>query len=281
MNTPLKHFSVRRATVPALLLVAVASVVTLSARAWYQELTAPITCMLRFPDPKPQNGYIEFQVLSQEAIEPMFHGQIMVFLTPNEYSPPTPTVLEYRSSGGGTYADTVGKLRMAEFDDQGSLRMPSPAEFGYVNIGRAHRWFPFDNGKFHLQFSFEPLVLPGFIRITNRVPGFVVECPLQASRNPDGSLDIRFNLTRSPLVQLVAVVLCFAMVIFGITMFGLKSYESLATAVASYFFSLWSIRHIVSSEVRIFPSLLDMFILTVSVLVLTGLVWRVLRHGDP
>jgi hypothetical protein len=224
---------------------------------------------------------VEFQVLSQQAVEPMFDGQILVLLTPSEYPQPPPKVLRYARSAGLHYAVTTGTLQLMPLGNQGNLRMPDFAKFSYINLGNTHRWFPFDNGIFDFHFSLDPLVTPGYIRIVSRVPGFLLNCPTQAHRNPDGSIDVTFKLARSPLVRLVCVVLFFAVAIFGVTMFGLKSYESLATAVASYFFSLWSIRHIVSSEVHVFPTLLDMFILTVSTLVLSGLVWRVLRREEP
>jgi len=44
--------------------------------------------------------------------------------------------------------------------------------------------------------------------------------------------------------------------------------EALPTSIASFFFSLWSIRAILSSEMKTFPTVLDLAILSLCVLLL-------------
>jgi hypothetical protein len=80
-----------------------------------------------------------------------------------------------------------------------------------------------------------------------------------------------FEARRNPLVQLTAVVLVGAGVLFllGIVLFVKK--ESLPTSIASFFFSLWSIRAILSSEMKTFPTSLDLAILSLCVLLLVAL----------
>ena len=97
---------------------------------------------------------------------------------------------------------------------------------------------------------------------------------VKVKRLDGGSVHLEFELRRSPLVQLSAVVLGAAGLLFLVLIMRLEKVESLATSVASYFFALWSIRGIMSSEIRVFPTLLDAWILTLCVLLIVALIWR-------
>jgi len=111
--------------------------------------------------------------------------------------------------------------------------------------------------------------------VTNRVPGFIMQCEnVKVKRLDGGSVHLEFELRRSPLVQLSAIVLGAAGLLFLVLIMRLEKVESLATSVASYFFALWSIRGIMSSEIRVFPTLLDAWILTLCVLLIVALIWR-------
>lgn len=132
---------------------------------------------------------------------------------------------------------------------------------------------------FDFSIQFTPHVIPHFVRVVNRVPGFVSACDtLAAKREVDGQLAIKFSLYRSPLVKLAAVILCVAATVFLVLIPALESNERVATAVASYFFALWSIRNILSSQIRIFPTLLDCYVLTLCVGMVCVLIWRVHRR---
>ena len=73
-------------------------------------------------------------------------------------------------------------------------------------------------------------------------------------------------MRRNPIVQLMATVIFLAAALFALIIpFGVKR-EALPTAVASFFFSLWSTRGILSSEMKVFPTLFDLGILVLCVL---------------
>ncbi len=89
-----------------------------------------------------------------------------------------------------------------------------------------------------------------------------------------GKFHLSFELRRSPLIQLSAIVLGVAGLVFLVIIMTLEKVELLAPSVASYFFALWSIRGILSSEIRVFPTLLDAWILTLCVVLVVLLIWK-------
>ena len=83
-----------------------------------------------------------------------------------------------------------------------------------------------------------------------------------------------FSLTRSPLVQFVAVVLLAAATLLVVPIVLLNDRRTKATAVASYFFSLWSIRAAFASQMMTFPTTLDLAVLSLcAVLPVALLLW--------
>lgn len=87
-------------------------------------------------------------------------------------------------------------------------------------------------------------------------------------------LDVR----RNRLVQLVAVVIFSAAALFTILVPFTVKRDSLAAAIASFFFSVWSTRGILSSQMKVFPTLFDLGILSLCVLLLLFLAVRFLRE---
>jgi hypothetical protein len=160
--------------------------------------------------------------------------------------------------------------------------MNNPASLDLVRKKGAHRYFPFDSAQFGFDLRITPPVDLRVIRIMNRVSGFVMDCgSVKATRPDEGVLHVEFQLRRNPLVQLTAVVLCIAAAVFMVLIAFMRA-ESLAPSVASFFFSLWSIRAILSSQIKTFPTLLDGFILTLCALLLLILGWKlVLTKGTP
>ena len=92
---------------------------------------------------------------------------------------------------------------------------------------------------------------------------------------PD-TLHTHFVMQRNPLVQLMATVLFVAAALFAIIIPLSVKPDSLPTAVASFFFSVWSIRGILSSEMKVFPTLLDLGILFLCVLLILLIGLRIL-----
>jgi len=159
--------------------------------------------------------------------------------------------------------------------DGNTLRATKDVDFDLVTTNGAHRDFPFDSGVFDFTLNFEPYLPFGMVRIVNRVPGFVAEClEAKVERYADSSLHIRFTLRRSPLLQITAIVLAVGFLIFLGFIVSLHDVKSLATATASFFFSIWSIRNVLGSEIHVFPTLLDCFLLTVGIGLVIALSWK-------
>ena len=78
------------------------------------------------------------------------------------------------------------------------------------------------------------------------------------------------------MTQLTALVLCVASFVFLVLIVRLEKTESLAASVASFFFSLWSIRVILGSDIKTFPTFIDLWILTLCILMVFGLIGKVL-----
>jgi hypothetical protein len=67
---------------------------------------------------------------------------------------------------------------------------------------------------------------------------------------------------------MMAIAILMAAAIFVLIIPFTVKRDALATSVASFFFSIWSIRGILSSEMKVFPTLLDVMILFLCVLLL-------------
>src|ERR1700734_3738798 len=81
-------------------------------------------------------------------------------------------------------------------------------------------------------------------------------------------------MKRNPLVQMTATVLMVAALLFLVAIILSVKREALPTAIASYFFSLWSIRGILASEMRTFPTRLDLAILCLCVVLVVSMGMR-------
>lgn len=143
--------------------------------------------------------------------------------------------------------------------------------------GKSHRYFPFDSAGFDQTFESRPLLEVSGVKVTNRVDGFVLDCAsVSARRSADGAIKLRFALSRNPLTQLFAVATGGASVIFGLLILQSKNTGALSNAALSAFFSMWSVRTILSSQMRVFPTLFDVTILAASMALLLAVLWRVL-----
>jgi Flp pilus assembly protein TadB len=91
-------------------------------------------------------------------------------------------------------------------------------------------------------------------------------------------LGVRFDLKRNRLIWLFAVVFVVIAAVFALIIIQLADVQALATSVASYFLSLWSLRRIMEGEIKVFPTVFDAMILGLSILLLVLLVFRVAVH---
>ncbi len=263
-------------------LLALGSIVFLAllVQSWKLQTNQRVTCSPFISEPGRLNGYLEIQLLEQHAVEPTFNGKIFVYsLSPSDAQH---TSVNIRRSGDRNYGASEIDISLMSSNEKFkgiSTFETKPhdwKEFGLIAERGLHRYFPFDSSIFDFEVELDPPLEIQFVRVTNRVPGFIVQCEqVKASRLDDGKIHVVFELTRSPIVQLTAVVLGVAGLLFLVFIIKLESIDSLATSVASYFFGLWSIRGIMSSEIRVFPTLFDAWILTLCVVLIVLLTWKV------
>lgn len=147
--------------------------------------------------------------------------------------------------------------------------------FAVVSRSGLHQYFPFDSATFDFTLSAVPRFDQRRLLIINRVPGFVLPCDqLSFSQNTKGDLHVSFALW---LIQLFVIVLSLALVVFIAPIVRIKETGALAAAVASYFFSAFSLRTIIGDQIKTFPTLFDCWILTVCM----GMLVSLYRFSGP
>jgi len=163
-----------------------------------------------------------------------------------------------------------------------ALRPQVPAEFALVTETGSHQKFPYDSARFDVELDIDPPIDFRVIRIVNRVPGFVMHCStLQAHRPNARTLRINFGLERSLIIWLFAVMLLVASIGFLVLILLTAQLSNLATSMAAFFLSLWSLRRILESLIKTFPTLLDYWMLTICILALLGAGWKVYSLKRP
>ena len=139
----------------------------------------------------------------------------------------------------------------------------------FYRVSGSHRDFPFDSATIDFDTTFKPELQLKFLMIRNLNSGFYVPCDsAKATSDPSGKVHINFEIRRYPLVQVMAIVILMAAALFVLIIPFTVRREALPTSVASFFFSIWSIRGIWSSEMKVFPTRLDIIILFLCVLLL-------------
>jgi hypothetical protein len=248
--------------------------------SWYLQAGQRRTCQVGFQPLDPQNGYLELRINQQHPVEPSFQGELFVLSVSPGDAQKKSVIL--RRSAEGTYASSLLAIPLIWDQPLGVLRSQTAQPFDIIRRSGSHQHFPFDSAEFSLGLSITPPLDLKVIRFVNQVPGFVLYCrECQATKDSEGILHLKFSLHRSPLIQVYVVVLFLASVIFCFLLLRLRNVESLAVAVASFFLSLWSLRGIIGSEIKTFPTLFDYGLLTVAVLLMLGLLWRLSGKKRP
>lgn len=221
------------------------------------------------------NGYIEIQLRKQDPIEPVFDSEIQLLSThPDDRNISKVTIIR---SAVLSYARSIYTFPM--FLDQGSIHFPQWEQFDLIAAKGLHAYFPFDSPDFNFQLSVDPPIHYEYIRITNRVPGFKIDCKsINSNLVDNNTIQIVFSITRYRLTQLFVIALLLSFLIFMIAIINLEKVESLTIGSASFFFSMWSIRKILEPEIHTFPTLFDIWILILCVIILIFLCYRLIQH---
>ncbi|MGD0238487.1 MAG: hypothetical protein ABSC55_28615 [Syntrophorhabdales bacterium] len=245
------------------------------AWAWKIETSQSVTCTALLSQPKRMTGYIEVWLKEQHPIEPSFSGVVYVYSTDERDLGLTGTRL--LQSAGRNYGATIVEIPLILDAVNRAIHATDWQKFGLIAERGLHRWFPFDSSSFAFTVTMNPPMHFNAVRITNRVPGFICDCSqIAVGGSSDGVMTIRFILRRSPLIQVFALILCVASIIFAVAIILLPTKEGFATATASFFFSVWSLRQLISSSIHVFPTLFDLLILSVCTLLVVALCWRVI-----
>jgi hypothetical protein len=213
-------------------------------------------------------GYLSVELREQEPVEPIFNGQLYYQIDNGVNA----NKVNVEISGDQNYGDSV-----REIDADKNATGLTVEDLGLIPVSGSHRRFPFDSAEFNFNVTTDPPLHINTVRVVNRVSGFVLDCQtVSPTAIGDGKTKIQFRLRRNPLIQLTAIVLLSASLAFAVLILRSKTIEALSGAAASSFFSMWSIRSILSSQIRTFPTVLDLAILTMSMLLLLLVLWRTL-----
>jgi hypothetical protein len=254
------------------LLVAFVLLVRATVRAWHIQGNAALMCSTPFVFGRPLS-YIQYNI-KEQSTEPLFVGSVFVSLGDVATGPEHG---EIQISAGNTNPAATVHLDLFRDEPNKTFWMRKEQDASFLRQTGTARDFPFDSTVINVDTTFKPpLPLHGFI-LRNFNASFYLPCDsvTWAVTNPD-KLHLRFEMRRNPLVQLMAVVIFGTAALFTLVIpFGVKR-EAMPTAVASFFFSVWSIRGILGSEMRVFPTRLDIGILFLCVLLLLLISTRVL-----
>jgi hypothetical protein len=121
---------------------------------------------------------------------------------------------------------------------------------------------------------FEPAIHLQSVSLSNRVAGFYIPCDAIAVRAEMGSAQISFELRRNPLITGAAVLLLLVAAVFAILIPLFMETGPLPAALSSYFFAVWTIRGLFGLTAEGFPTLFDLCIISLVLLIVVLLLLR-------
>ncbi len=233
-------------------------------RGWYLQSSAALSCSAAFGELADHNGYIQIDVTAPHPVEEYFDAELFLYYT-NHETPPEALHLVRGASGG--YAQSLLDTPLVPWSQ--GLATPKPVPFTIPTPGVSLKLFPFDSRNFDFSLQFTPPRRPKVTLVRNRTADFIPVCSSFAS-SWDGHdrLSVKVAFRRNPFVQTTVVIIGLAALGFGLLLWRIKETEDLATATASYFFSIWSVRGIVAPSGLGYPTLLDLWLMCVSIMVL-------------
>lgn len=233
--------------------------------AWKVQTLAKVSCSFIVNQDVPFS-YIQYNIKDQMT-EPYFQGSIFINLGD---IPTGPLRVEVLTTAEENYGNTTTSAEFFrdEPNQQFWMRKESQ-EVPFYRVSGSHRDFPFDSATIDFDTTFKPALKLKFLMIRNLNPSFYIPCDAAKVRSDSsGKIRINFEMRRNPLVEVMAIVILMAAALFVVVIPFTVRAEALPTSVASFFFSIWSIRGILSSEMKVFPTRLDLMILFLCVLLL-------------
>lgn len=261
----------------ARLLLITASVVSLIllVHAWSLQEKSSLICQSAFGTLDEHNGYLEIRVYNQDSTNEIFEGELFAYY-PSKQSPPN--AMTINQGALGHYASSAFNTPLVPWS-QGKA-FPNAVKIGIPTPESSHRHFPFDSPHFEIALTLDPPIQPKVIRVVNRTGAFIPICDsFKAIWDAPNILKISVDYQRNPFVQITVVFLCLGALIFALLLLLPRTLESLAAATASYFLSIWSLRGIVDRAILSYPTYFDMVLLSLSMLVLLIVSWRIISIG--
>jgi hypothetical protein len=242
----------------------------------WREINSPITCNPPF---EKLASYLQIQLREQHPIEPTFSGEL--FFRSFDPIDAGVTAMAVQISEGRTYAAHVHSLKTT-WDEKNKHLSSNDEKISLIAKTRSHKYFPFDSAPFDFELTLTPPRDFSTMLITNRVHGFLMDCSeIHSNRLNAGHYHIRLVLHRSPVVQLFATTLVVVAVAFLILILWITQLTSLATSLASFFLALWSLRRILETQIKTFPTLFDCAILIICVAALLCVCGKVYTLTRP
>ena len=235
-------------------------VVSAGYSEWQAAINAPRQCatQLRLP-------YIQFNIESQELRAPVFDGGFFINLG-KDYgtSPRKIKLIQSASTSGGVLYGATSYDADLQSDQDTLWMVGGQKSMSFVSLNASHYMFPFDSSRFDYTITFDQPINMRAVLLVNRAPGFFMPCPSVAVRTSEGSVAVAFELVRNPLIVGTAMLLVGAAAVFAVSITMFVEAKSLPQAVASYFFSLWSVRGIFGLTLESFPTFFDMLIVSLA-----------------
>lgn len=225
-----------------------------------------LSCRQPQVPPDGDVSYIQLNLMDQNPSEPYFSGVLFASLGSGHGE--LPVHESFTISASKVFGQWSGSADLNYDQPNKTLWMSKPIDISLNRTSGSHRDFPFDSAHFDFNLTYDPAVPFKYIILRNANSSFDISCKTFTVDRQSNVAHISFDAERNPVVMLTAFVLVSAAFIFLVLIVTCVKTESLSTSVASYFFSLWSIRAILSSEIKTFPTLLDMAILSMCVLLL-------------
>lgn len=246
----------------ALIIVIVLSFFSATISAWRAQERPSLSCGT-LPTDTP-HSYIQYGIKDQ-AVEPYFKGNLFINL--GEASGPSQA--EITTTAAPLYGSTVTHVELFHDEQNKTFWMRKESEeIPLVRKSGAPSDFPFDTTTVEFDTTFNPPLLIRGVVLRNFNPSFNLPCDQVEIRSEHDRIHVKFVMRRKPLVQLMAVVIMVSAALFALIIPFTVKREALSTSVASFFFSVWSTRGILASEMKVFPTIFDMAILVLCVVLL-------------
>jgi hypothetical protein len=146
----------------------------------------------------------------------------------------------------------------------------------YIPSSGSHLNYPFDDLFFNLPFEIKPKIKFDKVSIVTRVENFYIKKnPVITESNSGLSLSFKIGRSRSLQITFFVIALSISVYVFLIIRY-VSQLEILVGTITSYFVSVWSIRALFGRSAMVFPTILDIYLILMSVVLMVGLLNKII-----